>query len=318
MRRLWLVMALLLASAGSALAWPNQRVLIVVPFPAGGTTDVLARIVGQRLAEIWGVPVIVENRGGAAGNLGTASFIRQTADGHSFLLHTSSLTVAPAVYRSPGFDVLRDLEPVTSVGSVPFLLVVNPAVPARNLPELVAHLRANPGRLSYASNGAGSIVHLAMELLLRDVGGLDVTHIPYRGSAPAVNDLLGGQTQMMVESVVTLLEHVRTQRLRAIATTGTTRIANLPDLPTVAEGGVAGYEAGSWYGLFAPKGASPATVAQLQADVARVIAMPDIRARLAALGAEGGGETSAAFGAAVAADLLRWNGVARAINLSLD
>jgi tripartite-type tricarboxylate transporter receptor subunit TctC len=299
-------------------AWPTGRVTIVVPFPPGGTTDVLARIVGAKLAEAWGVPVIVENRAGAAGNLGTAAFLRGPNDGHTFLLHTSSLAVAPAVYRNLGFDVSADLVPITSVGSVPFLLVVNPSVPARSVAELVALLRARPGQLTYASNGAGTIVHLAFEVFLREAGNLAATHVPYRGSAPALADLVGGQTQAMMESVVTLIDHVRAGRLRAVASTGPARLAQLPEVPTVAESGLPGFEAGSWYGLFAARGTPSATIAAVRSAVARAVALPEIRERMVALGAEGGGEPPAAFAATVAADLARWNGVARAINLTLD
>ena len=316
--RFVLSLGVLFVFAGSALAWPTQAVTIIVPFPPGGTTDVLARLVGQKMSEAWRVPVLIDNRAGAAGNLGTAAFVKSATDGHTLLLHTSSIAVAPAVYRQLNFDIAKDLQPITSVGSVPFLLVVAPTLAARSVPELVQELRRNPNKLNYASNGAGTIVHLAFEQFLKDAGGLQVTHIPYRGSAPAINDLIGGSTQMMIESVVTLLPHVQAGRLRAIAVTGRTPIAQLPNIPTVADSGVPGYEASSWYGLFGPKNMPAAVVEQIQRDVSRVLSQPAVRERMDSLGAGGGGEPVADFAKTVNQDISKWNLVARRINLTLE
>lgn len=316
--RFALILGVLATSTGTVWAWPTQTVTIIVPFPPGGTTDVLARLVGQKLSEAWRVPVLIDNRAGAGGNLGTAAFVKSATDGHTLLLHTSSLAVAPAVYRQLNFDIAKDLQAITSVGSVPFLFVVAPTLAARSVPELVLELRRNPNKLNYASNGAGTIVHLAFEQFLKDAGNLQATHVPYRGSAPAINDLIGGSTQMMIESVVTLLPHVQAGRLRAIAVTGRTSIAQLPNVPTIADSGVAGYEASSWYGLFGLRSMPTSIVEQIQKDVSRVLSQPAVRERMESLGAAGGGEPVADFAKTVSQDIGKWNTVARRINLTLE
>ena len=311
-----LVLALaMIVGHGPAMAWPERRVTIIVPFPAGGTTDVMARLVGQGLSELWKQPVIIENRPGAGGNVGTQTFVQGNSDPHTLLMHTSSLTVAPSVYRQPGFDVTKDLTPVVSVGTVPFLLAANPSVPAKTPAELAALLKTNNGATNYASNGAGTIVHLAFELYLKDAGGLRAQHIPFRGSAPAITELLGGRVDLMIDSVVTLLEYVRTGQLRAIAVTSKQRFPALPDVPTFAESGVKDYEASSWYGFFARADAPAAIVDQVSRDVGVVLAQQQVRERLTALGVQEHDNNRTAFAETVKQDLTRWRAVTAAIGL---
>jgi tripartite-type tricarboxylate transporter receptor subunit TctC len=309
-RRAFLAAALALFAGGaSAQAWPSKPIRIVVPFTPGGSTDILGRAIGQKLAESLGQQVIVENRPGAGGSIGAEAVARAAPDGYTLLMgHIGTLAVNPSLYPKLGYDVLRDFAPVAWVARVTNVLVVHPSVPARSVPELVKLAREQPGRLRYGSGGNGSAAHLAVEYFkLRTQ--TDIVHVPYKGTGPAVTDLLGGQIELMMSGAPALMPHVRAGKLRALAISSVQRIDLVADLPTIAESGVAGFEAIQWYGLVAPAGTPAPIVARLNAEVNRALATPELKGRLVAEGAEAAPATPREFGAFIAAEIERWRPV---------
>jgi len=302
---------LLLAGPASAQeAWPSRPVRIIVPFPAGGVADLLPRLVGQKLSEKWGQPVIVENKAGAAGNIGMGEGARAAPDGYTLVLApTGNLTVNPYLFKLP-FDTAKDFAPITVLATSPNVLVVHPSVPAKTFAELIAYAKANPGKLNFASPGAGSGAHLAGELLNLDAG-IQAQHVPYKGLAPAVTDLLGGQVQMMFAGISTVIQHVKNGKLVALAIASPSRSPQLPDVPTVAESGIPGFDVTSWYGLVARAGTPPAVIEKIQRDAAEALRDPGVREKLAGLGLEPMGNTPAEFGAMIAAESLKWGDIVR-------
>ena len=287
-------------------AYPSKPVHIIVPYPAGGVADLLPRIVGEKVSRKWGQPVIVENKPGASGNIGIAEGARAAPDGYTLVLApTGNLTVNPTLFPNLGFDTRRDLAPVTLLAQSPSVLVVHPSVPVKNFRELVAYAKANPGKLNFASPGEGSGAHLAGELLNQEAG-IRTMHIPYKGMAPAVNDLLGGQVQMMFAGISTVIQHVKSGKLVAVAIASPKRNPQLPDVPTVAESGLPGFDVTSWYGIVVRSGTPPAIIEKLQRDMAEALQMPDVQAKLADLGLEPVGNTSAEFGALIDAETKKW------------
>jgi len=315
--------ALLAASAGASLAqapaatYPARPVRLVVPFPAGGPADAVARLLAQQLNTAWAQQSVIDNRPGAGGNIGAEAVARATPDGHVLLFTTSSLSVAPALYRKLAFDPLRDFQPVGIVAIAPFLLSVHPSVPARTLKELLALAKSRPGQLNYASTGNGTIIHLSFELL-KSMTGTDIVHVPYKGTAPAMIDVTGGHVSMILDSTVSSLPHVRAGRLRALGITGRARSAAAPEIPAIAEAGVPGYEAVSWYGLLAPAGLARDTVDLLHAQVAKTTASTEVRARLANLGAEPGSATPEEFAQLIRAEIAKWAKVASTANIRIE
>jgi tripartite-type tricarboxylate transporter receptor subunit TctC len=286
--------------------YPSKPARIIVPYPAGGVADLLPRIVGEKLARKWGQPVIVDNKPGASGNIGMAEGARAAPDGYTLVLApTGNLTVNPTLFPNLGFDTRRDLMPVTLLAQSPNVLVVHPSVPAKNFRELVAYAKANPGKLNFASPGEGSGAHLAGELLNQEAG-IRTVHIPYKGLAPAVNDLLGGQVQMMFAGISTVIQHVKTGKLVAIAIASPKRNPQLPDVPTVAESGLPGFDVTSWYGIVVRAGTPAAIVDKVQRDMAEALRMPDVQEKLAALGLEPVGDTPDQFGALIDAETKKW------------
>ena len=312
------ILAALLAAAlpllAHAQAYPSKPVRIIVPFPAGGVADILPRIVGQKLSEKWGQPVVVENKAGASGNIGMAEGARAAPDGYTLVLApTGNLTVNPFLFKLP-FDTARDFTPVTVLATSPNVLVVNPSVPARSFRELVAYAKENPGKLNFASPGEGSGAHLAGELL--NIGaGIRTQHVPYKGIAPAVNDLLGGQVQMMFAGSSTVLQHVKSGKLVALAIASPARSPQLPDVPTVAESGLAGFDVTSWYGLVTRAGTPPEIVAKIHRDVADVLRSDDVRGKLAALGLDPMGNTPEEFEKMIASESRKWSDIVRKANI---
>jgi tripartite-type tricarboxylate transporter receptor subunit TctC len=309
-RRALLAAALaLLAGGAAAQGYPSKPVRIVVPFTPGGSTDILARAIGQKLAESFGQQVLIENRPGAGGSIGAEAVARAAPDGYTLLMgHIGTLAVNPSLYPKLGYDVLRDFAPVAWVARVTNVLVVHPSVPARSVPELVKLAREQPGRLRYGSGGNGSAAHLAVEYFkLRTQ--TDIVHVPYKGTGPAVTDLLGGQIELMMSGAPALMPHVRAGKLRALAISSVQRIDLVADLPTIAESGVAGFEAIQWYGLVAPAGTPAPIVARLNAEVNRALATPELQGRLVAEGAEAAPATPREFGAFIAAEIERWRPV---------
>ena len=303
--RLLVAIGLTLAATGaSAQPYPSKPITIVVPFAAGSGTDSITRIIGQHLQNALNQSVVIENKVGASGVLAATYVARAAPDGYTLLMATNSTHSAnPHLFKSLAYDPVKDFAPVARAGSYVFMLVVNPEVPARTLPELVAHAKANPGKLTYASGNTTGIV--AGETL-KSKAGIDVLHIPYKSTPPALNDVLGGRVSMMFIDLAPGLEHVRAGTLRALAVTTQERSALLPDLPSLHEAGIAGYNVTSWAGLFAPAGTPKEIIARLNGEVARIIANPEAKARIAVTGFDaftGPPETLASF---VQAELANW------------
>jgi tripartite-type tricarboxylate transporter receptor subunit TctC len=300
------------ASARVAMArtYPDRPVRIVVGFPPGGVGDILARLIGQWLSVQLSQPFVIENRPGAAGNVGAEAAARSSADGYTLLqIGLPPHSISTEVYPKLNFDILRDVTPVASIMRAPTLLVVNPLVPAVTIPEFIAYAKAHPGRVAMASNGIGSGPHIYGELFGM-MTGVELTHVPYRGSGPALNDLLGGQVQMMFDNVPSSIEHVRAGRLRALAVTSATRWEGLPDLPAVAEF-VPGYEASSWYGIVAPKNIPADIVDTLNSTINGALADPTMKRKLAELGGDVLALSPAETGQVIARETEKWLKVVR-------
>ena len=299
------------AAALAQDAYPSKPVRIIVPYPAGGPADLLPRVVGDKLSQKWGQPVIVENKPGASGNIGMAEGARAAPDGYTLVLApTGNLTVNPSLFPNLPFDVARDFTPVTLLGESPNVLVVHTTVPVKSFAELLAYAKANPDKLNFASPGEGSGAHLAGELLKMQAG-IKATHVPYKGMAPAVNDLLGGNVQMMFAGISTAVQHVKTGKLVALAMAGPRRHPQLPDVPTVAESGLPGFDVTSWYGIVVRAGTPPAVVQKIQRDMAEALQLEDVKAKLAAAGLEPVGNTPEQFAAVIRAETQKWGDIVR-------
>jgi tripartite-type tricarboxylate transporter receptor subunit TctC len=311
------------ALAASALArparaqnYPNGQVRIVVPFPPGGATDVLGRVLSQQLQALWGQTVISDYRPGAAGLIGTRQVIASPADGYTLLMASTGAILALAGGQSGAFDVTRELAPVSMIAAPPYIVVVNPSVPVRNAAELIAYAKANPGKLSFGSSGAGSASHLS-GALFQQMTGTEMLHVPYRGTGPAVTDLLGGRIEVMFSPALVVTPHIAAGTLRVIGTTGPARSALFPDFPTIAETGLPGYQSLGWFGLFAPAGTPREVVAKVSADVGRILVLPDAKQKLAEQGAEPEPNTPEVFTAFVNADIAKWLDLARKTGIKL-
>ena len=287
-RRLVQAAALAVAMAsGSAMAeaWPSKPISLIVPFPAGGTTDVLARALGEKLAQSLGQPVIVENKPGAGATLGADFVAKAKPDGYTLLMGAVHHTIAPSVYKKLTYDFQKDFAPITTVALVPNVLVVNAATPAKNVAELVALAKAQPGKLTYGSNGNGTAQHL-IGTQFENATGTEVIHIPYKGSGPLATDLLGGQITMSFDTVTPVLQHIKSGKLRALAVTTNKRSSALPDVPTLEEAGLKGFNIGTWFGVLAPVATPKEVVSRLNAEMVKVIQSPDFRKRMDEIGAE--------------------------------
>ncbi len=307
-RRLLMALALLAVGVGTALAqaYPSRPIRIVVPFAAGaGVLDIMARLVGQHLGASLGQQVVIDNRPGAGGIVGAEVVAKAEPDGYTLLMGNTALVVSPYLYAKLPFEPLADFVPVTLVNSAPLLLVVHPSVPVQSVKELIAYAKARPGQLNYGSGGVGSTPYLATELL-KAMAGIDVVHVPYKGGAPALADLVAGQLTFMIENVPGTMPLVKSGKLRALAITSAQRSPLAPDLPTMAEAGVPDYEMVGWNGVFVAKGTPAEIVARLNSDLAKVLRLPDVKEQMATLGAEPGGDSTPAFGAFVKAESARW------------
>ena len=309
--------ALALPLGAVAQSYPAKPVRIIVPFPPGGPADVIGRMFADKLQGLWGQPVVIDNRAGAAGNVGSEVTAKSAPDGYTILLCASSHVTNSALYAKLPYDPIRDFTPISQVAYYALMLVTHPSVPVASLRELVAYAKANPGKLSWASAGSGTPTHLTAELF-RAASGIDFLHVPYKGAAPATNDLLGGQVQAMFNNPVSALPHVRSGQLRGLATTGAQRSPTAPDLPTVAELGYPGFEAGTWYALLGPVAMPKDIASKVAADANAVLRMADIRSRLAAQGVEPVGTTPEQLLAIMNADLEKWTKVIRAANIKPD
>ena len=311
-----LVYAMPLMALAQGGGYPSRAVKFIVPITPGGSNDVVARLIAQKLSEAWGQPVVVENRPGAGMNLGADAVAKSAPDGYTWLLGANNIFVTnPHVGKTP-FDVFRDFAPVTTVAVVPFVLVVHPSVPANNVAELVDYAKRNPGKLNYASSGNGSPQHLAAEML-NHVAGIQLQHVPYKGAIPAITDLLGGRIQVFIGALNSLLPHIRDGKLRQLAGAGGTRFAAFPDLPAIAET-VPGVALDVWLGVFVPGGTPREVVARLNADIGRVLGAADVRATLALQGIEPAVSTPEALAATIRDDHARWGKVIRDANIKAD
>jgi len=319
MRRIFLAAcaAVLFSGLAAAQDYPSRPVKIIVPFPAGGSNDIIARIVAQKLTERNGQTFLVENRGGAGGNIGAEAVASAEADGYTLLLTAPPpLTINGSLYKKLPFDPATAFAPVALIASVPIVLVVNPSVPAKNVRELITLAKAKPGTMNFGSSGIGSTNHLAGELL-KSMAGIDIVHVPYRGAAPAMNDLLAGQIPFMFDNMPAVLPQVQGKAINAIAVAGAKRADALPDVPTVAET-IPGFEASSWFGLVAPSKTPQPALAKLSGELETILKMPDVKKRLAELGAEPGTVFGDAFGQFMTDETAKWGKLVKASGATVD
>ena len=311
------VAATLCAAAFAQDKYPSKPITLVVPQTAGGANDAIARVVAQRLSEQMGQSVIVDNRPGAGGTVATAALARAKHDGYTLLLTADSAhVVGPALYKNPGFDAVKDFEPVAPVATAGYVLVANPSFPANNVAELIAQAKAHPGQYTIASAGNGTLNHLIGEMLQKQAG-IQLRHVPYKGSAAAATDVVGGQVPLSVQSVPSVLGFIKAGRLKVLGVVNAKRVAVLPDVPTIGET-LKGFGEAPWYALFAPAGTPAPIVAQLQAEVARALDQKDVADKLAAVGCEPFKGTAAQLGALVRADLPKWARVVKDTGATVD
>ncbi len=310
------VLAAVIAPAG-AQQWPQRPVRIVVGFPPGGGIDVVARLLGVELSKTLGQQIVVDNRPGANGILAAEIVAKAAPDGHTFFIGTTgNLSVNPVLVKNLPFNMERDFTPVMQTSSVPFLIYVHPKVPAKSLDELIAHVRANPGKINYYSSGNGGLPHLASELL-NNIAGIKSIHVPYKGSAPGFNDLMGGQVQFGFDAVPIGLQHVKAGRVRAVATTGPKRLAFLPDVPAANET-LKGFEVVNWYGIVAPTGTPARAVERLHTEITKAMAIPELRDKLIAQGTDPVDSNPKTFDAFMKSESAKWAGVIKQANIKAD
>ena len=314
-----LLIAVAVTAPAAAQGFPSRPLKIVATFEPGGASDILARLLAPRLAESLGQPVLVENRPGAGGNTGTDYVAKSAPDGHTLVMgYIGTHAVNPTLYPKIPFDAVRDFAPVAFVASIPSALVVHPSVPAKSVPELVALAKSRPGALNYGSGGSGTAPHLGAELF-KLMAGVDLVHVPYKGSGPAVTDLLSGQLSLMFNTMIQTIPHVQSGKLRALAVTSARRSAALPELPTVAEAGLPGYAMVGWFGVLAPAGTPKEAVARLNGDILKALALPDVKERLAKLGSEPTDiRTPEQFGDYIKAEIAKWARVVKAAGMRID
>ena len=305
------------ASAVHAQQYPVRPIRIIVPQSPGASTDLTARLVGQRLSEAVKQPVVVDNRPGAGTTHGTDLVVRATPDGYTLLVVASSISINPSIYKKLPYDTLRDLAPVTQLSAFPNMLVVHPSVPVKTVQDLLSLLKAKPGQLNYASAGTGTGTHLSAELF-KYMTGTDMVHVPYKGGGPAVTALIGGQVQLMFGTTVTLLPQVRTGKLRAVAVTTAKRSPAAPDIPTIAESGVPGFDHGPWNGMFTTAKTPPAIVSKINAEVVRILKTEDVRTVFLKEGAEPVGNSPAEFSAVMKNEVAKWAKVVQASGIKAD
>jgi tripartite-type tricarboxylate transporter receptor subunit TctC len=306
----------LAASAGAQQAYPVKPIRIISPYPAGGTTDILARMMGAKLTESWGQQVIVDNRPGGNTIIGSEAMVRSPADGYTLLSILTSHVIVPNLAPTP-YDAVRDFAAVATIASTQLVLVVHPSVPIKNLQELIALARTRPGHLNYGSGGSGTVTHLAGEYF-NMLSGAKTQHIPYKGSAQALTDVMGGQVHMYYSPPIVAIPHIKSGRLKAIALTGDTRLSALPQVPTAIEAGLKGFELSIWYGLLAPAATPRPVIEKLGAEIAKILALPDIREKLLSQGMNPLVSTADQFAALIKADLAKFARIIKTGNIKLE
>ncbi len=310
------VLAILAVAHAAADDYPSRPIKWVVGYPAGGTTDILARLIGQWLSEHVGQQIIIENRPGAGNNIGTEAVINAPPDGYTVLLVNPANGINTSLYKKLNFNFIRDIAPVAGLTRVPNVMEINPDIPAKTVQEFIDYAKAHPGKINMASSGNGTSVHLSGELF-KMMTGVNLQHVPYRGAAPALTDLISGQVQLMFDNMPSSIEHIRAGKLRALAVTTAVRSPALPDVPTVAET-VPGYEASAWFGMGAPKGTPPEVINKLNSEINAALADPNIQARLADLGGTVMAGTPADFGKVIADETDKWSKVVNAVGVSVE
>jgi tripartite-type tricarboxylate transporter receptor subunit TctC len=303
--------------AARAQAYPARPVNVIIPYSPGGTTDIIGRLIAQALSTSTGKTFVVENKGGGSTTIATGQVAKSPADGYTLLANEMTQTIIPALFPKLPFDPIKDLAPITVFAEAPYVLVVNSSVPAKNLRELVELAKAQPGKLNYASGGAGSGPHIAGELL-KSVAGIDMTHVAYKGSGPAVSDLLGGQVDVLITAAPTVSAQMGTGRMRPLAVAHIKRLSSLPNVPTAAEAGFPEFRIANWFGLAAPKGTPPAVIAYLHAEVQKVLNKPELRERLVAAGAEPVSMTPAEAARHIDAEARRWGELIQKSRIKVD
>jgi tripartite-type tricarboxylate transporter receptor subunit TctC len=317
MRTTAIVIGAFLASIAAAQSYPVKPVRVIVNFPPGAGTDIATRLVTAKLSEMLKQQFLVDNRAGAAGNIGVELAARAAPDGYTLLTATAAAAISQSVFSKISFDLNRDFTPVAMIASAPFALAVHPSVPAKSLQELIALAKSKPGQLSYATPGTGSSPHLAGELL-KMRAGIDLLHVPYKGMVPAATDVVAGNVSIVFGNTLVVLPHVRSGRLRGLAITSARRSSVAPELPTIAESGFPGFESGTWYGMMAPAGTPREIVTRLNGAVTRIVQLADVRERLIALGAEPQSGTPAQMGDFVRSEIDKWGKVAKAAGVRLE
>jgi tripartite-type tricarboxylate transporter receptor subunit TctC len=318
LRVLFLIVCIFgLPPAANAQSYPARAITMIVPFPAGGSADTLARLLGARLSEKFGQSVVVDNKPGVGGNIGTDLVAKAAPDGYTLLLTPSSIAIAPHLYKKLTYDPIKDFAPVTLIGNIPMAVVVTPKFPAKSIRELIAMAKEKPGTIDYASAGNGTTNHLAVEQF-KQITGIDLVHVPYRGNPLAVLDVIGGRVPVFFDFVLTALPHIRDGKVRALATTGLKRSEVLPDVPTVDESGVPGFEAGTWFGIYAPAKTPKEIIDKLNAETLVALADPAIQAKLKGLGVDIIAKGPAELGELTKADLAKWGPIVKKAGVKLD
>ena len=311
------MLMLVACDVAAAQEWPTKPVTLVVPFAAGGTTDLVGRPLAQALAERFGQSVIVDNRAGAGGTIGAGVVAKSAPDGYTMFLATIAHTIAPGIYKNLSYDFERDFDPITVVGEVPNVLIVNPSLPVKTAAELITYIKANPGKVNFGSAGPGSVEHLSGELF-RSMAGLDIVHVPYKGGAPMMTDLIAGHIQMAIETSGSALQHIKAGAVRALAVSTREPSPFFPGVPTLIDAGLKGYDVTTWYGLLVPHGTPAAVRAKLYRTVSDILKTPDMAARLADLGAVPGGEPPEKFAAFIKTETAKWTKVTKDAGIAVE
>jgi tripartite-type tricarboxylate transporter receptor subunit TctC len=318
MRVAVLLSAALISTSLQAQDYPNRPIRYVVPFAPGGPTDIMSRAFAEKIGAAWGQQVVVDNRGGAGGNLGTEAVAHAAPDGYTVMIgHVGTHAINVSLYQKVNFDPVKDFQPISLLATLPFVLVVYNGFPPRSVKELLALARAKPGTINFASAGSGGPTHLAGELF-RSAAAIDIVHIPYKGNAAALTELAGGQVQMMFSNMLTAMPHVRSGRLRALAVSPGKRTPQAPDLPTVAESGVPGFDVTPWYGVLAPAGLPAPLVAKWNREIVRIVPLPDMREKFVAQGIDLASSTPAEFGALIKSEIPKWRKVVKDTGAKAD
>lgn len=307
----------LIAPASQAQKYPDKPIQIIVPFAAGGGADIVARLLGQRMSETWGQPVIVENRPGASGNIGTGIVAKAKPDGYTLLMASSAYVINPNLYKSIPYDPIKSFAPITQPALLPNILVVNPSLPVKSVAELITYAKSASKAVAYASAGTGTGTHLAAEMFKLQAG-VEMLHVPYKGGGAVLNDLLGGQVSLTFATLPSVLQYVKTGKLRPLAMTTTKRWSELPDVPTLAESGLPGFEISTWIGLLAPAGTPQSIIDKIHAEVVRIVQLPEVREHFTSLGMEPVGDTPAQFSQQIKDEVNKYAKLVEASGAKLD